>query len=619
MIAPDQADADVPKDQTRKEQLDAIVDKGLQQAGEKKLTCTIAGHEFDLGDKIYKAADAILWAKDFIGDAAKASPEASAVWAGVCLVLPLLTALKTAAEANDSGFTYVTTRMRYYTALEPLLHKLGQNKGCDKSLVAEISENIVKLYEKILSFQIQSILRFYYSLAKGYAKDVMSQKKWKQMQLEIEQLETTIHSDLIQVGDLAARQELEQLNETARKSCEAMTGLLSISKQQLATARERLAVSQETRDIAQQQLQAQQAAALQALTDKEEECIRSFRLTSNNENTTYEWYKNSVPDRVENTCKWFLQHDDYQRWLRIVLDALDECKNVDFEFLMKKVQRHFVEKNNTRLKVLMTSRPYDQIMEELQPLLDIFDDRIHIPGESESEMISEEVNYVIEYRVDELARRKRLPANVKAHLAKTMLAVQHRTYLWVHLIFDYLKTDLFKKTKRGIEAAISTLPKTVDDAYEQILARSKDDPRVRKILAIILAASRPLTVSEMNVAVNFEGDMRDLTGDLEDEDEDSDMEDDASFKDSLRSLCGLFVSVYDDSVHLIHLTAREFLLRKDEEHSLSSSSVQALSPSNPSSPGPLAEGYFFITQETFGLTTSDLLATLQAHLLHNVQ
>jgi hypothetical protein len=104
----------------RRVQLETIVGYGLQRVDEKRT---------NVKDQIAQAAKMILWAKNLIGEAVKACPEASIAWAGVCIILPLLTNPSTADEANRDGFTYVTTRMRYYAALEPLLLDLGQDSG----------------------------------------------------------------------------------------------------------------------------------------------------------------------------------------------------------------------------------------------------------------------------------------------------------------------------------------------------------------------------------------------------------------------------------------------------------------------------------------------------------
>ena len=75
---------------------------------------------------------------------------------------------------------------------------------------------------------------------------------------------------------------------------------------------------------------------------------------------------------------------------------------------------------------------------------------------------------------------------------------------------------------------------------------------VQKALSIILAASRPLTLTEMNVAINTDISSRSI--------EDLDLEREGDFKRRLRSWCGLFVLIYHSKVYFLHQTAREFLL-----------------------------------------------------------
>ncbi|KJR84272.1 ankyrin repeat-containing protein [Sporothrix schenckii 1099-18] len=652
-----------PDSSPRHSQLDTVIRQGLQRVEDKKAKYTIAGHEFVLTDQVAQAAGFVLWAKDWIGEAVKASPEASIAWAGVCMILPLLTNAKTTEDANRDGFTYVTTRMRYYTALEPLLTKLGENAGVTDALIVEASSSIMDLYQHILEFQIKSVLRFYQSRLKGYAKDTFLPTEWKTMREEIERLEAAANGNLRQINELVSRQVLESLDKTSNASHDTMLGLLSVSQQQLRVAEKHV-------DIAEKQLAFQEDAAQRALTDKEEKIHQVFRLTADGKDATYEWYKNRVEDRVEGTCQWFLTHDHFQQWLReqdfgpllvsadpgcgksvlakylvdhalpqsaaaaatttticyfffkdqdqntvrqalcallhqlfaqnpaliehavpeyardgsqlvhateslwrifdrtvrdaragtviVVLDALDECAEDEFKDLIRHLKDQFdggdpAQAPRPKLKLLLTSRPYEQIVSQFdgdQDLLDAFP-HVHIPGEEQSDAIGSEVNLVIQYRV----KRMKLPAQVRVRLTDNLLAVSHRTYLWIYMVFDHLETESFKKTAKGVDAAIATLPKSVPEAYEQILNKSKNHREARKALAIVLAARRPLTLSEMNVAMNIQDDNvgHNAFDDL-------DLEDDEDFKHNLRSWCGLFLSVYHGKVYFLHQTAREFLL-----------------------------------------------------------
>ncbi|KAI0428576.1 hypothetical protein F5Y09DRAFT_312761 [Xylaria sp. FL1042] len=637
--------------QSQQARLKTIIAVGLERIEEKKTRYTIAGHEFNLSSQIDQAARLVLWAKDWIGEAVKQSPEASIAWAGVCIILPLLTNPRVADEANSNGFVYVTTRMRYYTELEPLLQRLGRNPQVSSALMAEANNHIVQLYEYILEFQIRSVLRFYQSHLRRYVSDVILIEDWNKMVFNIKEFEGTVDRTLTQMNQFVARNELEALSNKSTETLAIMQQLLLVSEKQIRIATDQL-------EIAQRGLEIQQDEVKQKLSAKQNECLQLFRLTDGKKDATYEWYKDRVEARVQGTCEWFLKHENFQRWLEqnsgpllvsadpgcgksvlakylieeglprssticyfffkdqdqnttrqalcallhqlfsqkpfliehamsqfnvdgrglinsthslwtvlentvqdpqagyiiIVLDALDECLELEYEDLVRNIENQFRGNrlNPGKLKYLLTSRPYEQIVSKFQRLLDTFP-YVRIPGEEESETISQEVNQVIEYRVETLAKEKGLSDQVKDHLAERLLKIPHRTYLWVYLVFDYLEKEHFKKTTKGIDSTIATLPKNVYQAYEKILSKSKEeDPTVRKALSIILVASRPLTIAEMNVALNVDTTSKSIY--------DLDLEENEDFKSRLRSLCGLFVSIHHEKVYFLHQTAREFLL-----------------------------------------------------------
>ncbi|KAK3306056.1 uncharacterized protein B0T15DRAFT_417141, partial [Chaetomium strumarium] len=551
--------------QSGRGQLDAIITHGLQRMEEKKTHTT---------DRIAKAADFVLWAKDWIGEAVKASPEASIAWAGVCIVLPLLTNPRTADEANRGGFTYVTARMRYYAALEPLLQQLGQDVGVTEDLMAEANEHIVVLYQHILEFQIRSVLRFYQSRIRGYAKDMFLLEDWERMKTEIEKMEVTVNQNLTQINELVSTQKLTSLNKTSTAAFEAMEQFLSIAERKLRVAEEARDIAGEQRDINKKELQVLRDMAKQGLSDKRAKCHQLFYLNDSN-GATYEWYKNRVEDRIEGTCQWFLHDERFKSWLArdsgpllvsadpgcgksvlakhlidealprsaticyfffkdqdqntinqalcallhqlfhyrpsliehampdyseygerlirstsslweilekagqdpqtghliLVLDALDECRVEDFRDLVRTLKRlfHRDRQGHSKMKCLLTSRPYAHIVSDFQELIDAFP-YIHIPGEEQSDAISSEVNHVIKHRVEQLATDIKLKKEIKDRLAERLLGIPHRTYLWVYLVFNYLRTEGFRKTLKGVESALTTLPLSVNDAYEKILS-----------------------------------------------------------------------------------------------------------------------------------------------------
>ncbi|KAI1114830.1 hypothetical protein F5Y14DRAFT_154633 [Nemania sp. NC0429] len=697
---------------SRQSQLETVIAKGLRRFEDSKTTYTIAGHQYSPRDQVAQVAGFMLWAKDLVGEAVKQAPEASIAWAGVCIVLPLLTNPIIADEANRDGFTYVTTRMRYYTELEPLLQRLSENQEVAPALTDEVNNQIMLLYQKILEFQIRSVLRFYQNGLGRYVGDVLQIVDWKQRRLDIETLENTVNRNLEQMNQLVSRRELEVLNKTSSKSLEAMQQFLSVSKEQLRVAENSLDVAEDHRNVAEDHrnvakrgLEIQENQIKKNLSDTAKNCLQLFRLTNSAKDATYEWYKDRVEDRVAGTCEWFLNHENFRTWLGndsgpllvsadpgcgksvlakylidhklpghsaticyfffkdqdqdtvrqalcallhqlftqkpslinhalkeyyrdgeglinsmrslwtvfenavqdpragpviMVLDALDECAESEFEILIRNLKNQFRKDapSHTKLKFLLTSRPYDQIVSEFENFIDTFP-YVRIPGEEESETIGQEVNSVIKYRVEKLADEKRLSSKVKSHLANRLLEIPHRTYLWVHLVFDYLKKEHFQKTSRGIDDTMASLPTTIYQAYEQILNRSKEHPMVRLALSIILAARRPLTVSEMKLACSIDTKTQSII-DSEEENQD--------FKLRLRSWCGLFVSIHHEKVYFLHQTAKEFLSESPPSMTISSAVCWQNSITNRNAHEVLAEAcivYLYSLNSDNGPTDED--------------
>lgn len=140
-------------------------------------------------------------------------------------------------------------------------------------------------------------------------------------------------------------------------------------------------------------------------------------------------------------------------------------------------------------------------------------------------------------------------------LERELISMPHRTYLWLKLIFDIIRNEI-DPTSKQLKQIIGNLPDTVDQAYEKILSKSMDQNGARKLLHIVVAAIRPLTLNEMSIALAIEDHHRSY--------EDLDLTNEARFESIVRNICGLFVSIIDQKIYLIHRTAKEFLIAKGE-------------------------------------------------------
>ncbi|KAK6836360.1 hypothetical protein PG987_006855 [Apiospora arundinis] len=238
-----------------------------------------------------------------------------------------------------------------------------------------------------------------------------------------------------------------------------------------------------------------------------------------------------------------------------ILDALDEC--VGQKRLAAGLTQLFSQgKGASKLNFLVTSRPIRDIRRGFQNLKDS-QPTIHLSGDSieEVDKIAQEINLVIERRIEELGKSQQLSMEEMRILHQEITAISNRTYLWVHLIFPILEQEVFL-SRAEIRARIHKLPRTVNEAYDRILRKSCDPDKARKVLQIIVAADRPLSLTEMAAALALRGETHRCHRDLE-----RDLSSPDGLRIAMRDICGLFIVVQSSGIYLLHQTAREFLIR----------------------------------------------------------
>jgi len=182
--------------------------------------------------------------KGLVDEAVKVSPEASLAWAGVCVLLPVLTSPSAVDEANRDGLSYVTSRIRYYVELEHLLWPENLKR---QDLKEQFEYYIIEPYQHILEFQIKTVLRFYRRWLANMGRDVIGSDDWRGMVSKIKGMEQIVREESSTVNTIASRDSLGDIHETAKEYYHSMQSLLSVTKKQLL-------VSMEHRDISSKQL-----------------------------------------------------------------------------------------------------------------------------------------------------------------------------------------------------------------------------------------------------------------------------------------------------------------------------------------------------------------------------
>ena len=185
----------------------------------------------------------------------------------------------------------------------------------------------------------------------------------------------------------------------------------------------------------------------------------------------------------------------------------------------------------SRLKFFVTSRPYQEIERRFSKLSKCIP-KIRVAGEKESKAISREINMVIKAKVKRIGEDLDLSKTVQSSLQNRLSEIPHRTYLWLKLVEAQIRESA-GETETKLLKLIEELPTTVYKAYEKLLEKCSSKNKARKIFHIILAARRPLTLQEMDVALEVRPgsksyDELDLEG--------------QNIESYIRNLCGLFLT-----------------------------------------------------------------------------
>jgi hypothetical protein len=231
-----------------------------------------------------------------------------------------------------------------------------------------------------------------------------------------------------------------------------------------------------------------------------------------------------------------------------IVDGLDECEKLTQDQLIKSLVGFYsgLERQDTSvfLKFIVTSRPYTSIEKQFrEPVM------IRLKAEDKTNEINDDISLVIRTRVGEIASQKNLSPVVQANLEKRLIENAGRTFLWVSLILAMIEGSA-RVSRKALEDTIATIPSALDEVYDKILERSSDYEYARRLLHIVVAAIRPLSLKEVNVALSIKPSDRSY----------DDLDREPSIESTIKDLCGLFVRVVDSKVYLVHQTAMEFLV-----------------------------------------------------------
>jgi hypothetical protein len=232
-----------------------------------------------------------------------------------------------------------------------------------------------------------------------------------------------------------------------------------------------------------------------------------------------------------------------------LLTTIDECEEKSRSLLLGQL-RLLLECSTTRqrLKIIITSRPHVLDGSHLEPV-----EVIKIPLHEGN--LDHDIESIITHEVSKL----QFPTSFAQEIRETLIKGAAGMFLWVSLTLDDINNC--KNTKSStIKKKLQQLPRTLEDVYKDILCKiePEDQPYANTILQCVVWALRPLILQELQVAIAIRPEDVSLES-LEEE-----MELNLS-KTLLRNF-GPMLKIENDTVHLVHQSAKDFLCSYLTEH-----------------------------------------------------
>jgi ankyrin repeat protein len=232
----------------------------------------------------------------------------------------------------------------------------------------------------------------------------------------------------------------------------------------------------------------------------------------------------------------------------LVLDALDECDAFGSDVLEAIIR---VCRKAPWCKVLVTSRPIEGKSQG--------DDVLDLNLDKESGLEGD-VKLFVADRVRLLVKALPFVKPMQPEITKRLNERADGMFLLVEHIHRSL-VNLKGTSRKNIRQVLDSLPETLEDAYAQTFDRIEPEDRnfAKSVLTCLLYAARPMTVSELTIAVaiteqtpNFWG----LTDDLA-----------LSVLYEINARIGPIIAVTNGSVSLIHASIKDFLLSTAKHYS----------------------------------------------------
>jgi hypothetical protein len=222
----------------------------------------------------------------------------------------------------------------------------------------------------------------------------------------------------------------------------------------------------------------------------------------------------------------------------LLIDALDECTSGLSELLHIITDDNLAQKS--RVKWLVTSRNVPDIEQSLHS--SSMSDKVSL--ELNAGHISKAVTAFVDFKVQQLAATKKYDAKTHGEVRQVLHGKAEDTFLWVSLVCKELEGVALFRTEEVLREVPPGLDPLYDRMIHQIFAQKdyRTSKHCKNVLRSITLAYRPLRLDEIATTAGLPMDQFTSVERIGD----------------IINRCGSFLTVRQDIVSFIHLSAKDY-------------------------------------------------------------
>ena len=244
------------------------------------------------------------------------------------------------------------------------------------------------------------------------------------------------------------------------------------------------------------------------------------------------------------------------RPLYVILDGLDElsldCRDEFVKGLLDLSERIQNSTVSRQLKIFVTSRPESQFQS-------LFSGQA-LQIELDTMRNNEDLMTFVSETVDDFASKNSFPPHLGQKIRTEIISKAQGMFLWASLAWESFKEGVAVWTQSAVEEqlkALQGLPPGLHPLYERLLSQVNPRwvPELKRLFVWLVAAVRPLSTSELAVALALRSHHRLVT----------DLDVAFSIPQFVKRSCPNLVKIDDSGiVSLVHQSFKEFLIRSDQ-------------------------------------------------------